>query len=115
MSARALLDDLRCRGVLLRADGDCLGVDAPAGAITDELRASLAAHKQGLIKLLEWDQRNFVEIDDRRGFIARWSREPAWISLLDPTTGEWHDVRAEDCLPGILETANVSRKMGGAA
>ena len=45
MSARALLDDLRCRGALLKADGDCLVVDALTGAITDELRASLAEHK----------------------------------------------------------------------
>ena len=114
MNSRALLDDLKSRDVLLEADGQRLVVDAPAGAITGELRASLAEHKQGLIELLEWEQRKLKKAG-RRGFIARWSREPGWISLHDPTSGEWHDWPAKDCFPSMVAEANKRRKKGGAA
>ncbi len=30
----------------------------------------------------------------------------------DPTTGEWHEVRAEECLPSVVETADKYRKKG---
>ena len=49
----------------------------------------------------------------RMGLIIRWSEYPDWIKLHDPTTGEWHEVRAEECLPGVVETANKHRKKGG--
>jgi hypothetical protein len=114
MSARALLEDLRRRDILLEADDGHLIVDAPTGAVTDELRALLAQHKQGLIKLLEWERRK-LEDADRRGFVARRGREPGWISLHDPTTGEWHDFPTRDCFPSILEEANGKRRKGGAA
>ena len=111
MNARALLEDLRSRDVDLEADGGRLVVDAPAGAITDEIRITLAEHKPNLLKLLEWEWRKLEEAD-RRGLVIRWSREPGWIFLHDPTTGEWHEVRAEECLPGVVETANKHRKRG---
>lgn len=57
MSARALLRELRGLGVILEADGDRLLVDAPAGVVTDGLRATLNQHKPHLLKLLEWERR----------------------------------------------------------
>jgi hypothetical protein len=42
-------------------------------------------------------------------------REPSWISLHDPTTGEWHDFPTRDCLPSIVEEANGKRRTGRAA
>ena len=30
-----------------------------------------------------------------------------------PTTGEWHEARADECLPGVVETANKYRKKNG--
>ena len=56
-----------------------------------------------------------IEEAGRRGLIIRWSEYPSWIKLHDPTTGQWHEVRAEECLPGVVETANKYRKGGGAA
>jgi hypothetical protein len=47
------------------------------------------------------------------GLIIRWTEHPEWIKLHDPTTGEWHEVRAEECLPGVVETANKYRKKQG--
>ena len=114
MNARTLLDDLRSRDVLLDADEGRLVVDAPAGVVTEDLRASLVEHKPRLLKLLEWERRKLEEAD-RHGFVAKWSREPGWISLHDPLTGEWHDWPAGDCFPSIVAEANRRRRKGGAA
>ena len=57
MNASQLLADLQRRGVRLAATGDRLSVDAPKGALTDELRQLLAAHKLELLALLEDDPR----------------------------------------------------------
>lgn len=51
----------------------------------------------------------------RIDLVIRWSEYPMWIELHDPTTGEWHEVRASECLPEVVETANKHRKKGGAA
>ena len=56
-----------------------------------------------------------LEEADRRGLVIRWSEYPEWIKLHDPTTGEWHEVRAEECLPRVVETANKYRKKKGGA
>lgn len=114
MSTQALLEDLRSRGISLESDGEMLHVDAPADVFIEELRTELAEHKPKLLKLLEWEQRKLQEAG-RRGLIVRWSEYPTWIKLHDPTTGEWHEVRAEECLPGVVETANKYRKKKGGA
>ena len=54
-----------------------------------------------------------LEEANRRGLVIRWSEYPEWIKLHDPTTGEWHEVRAEECLTGVVETANKYRKKKG--
>jgi hypothetical protein len=33
----------------------------------------------------------------RLGLVARWSSEFGFISIHDPTTGEWHDLATKDC------------------
>ena len=110
-AARALLEDLRERGVHLEADGLSLCVDAPKGALTEEFRQSLAANKAQLLKLLHWERKRLEEAD-RRGLVIRWSKEPGWISLHDPTTGEWHEVKASECLPSVVESAKADRRRG---
>jgi hypothetical protein len=112
VNARDLLENLRSRGVNLEADGGCLFVDAPAGEITEETRATLTEHKPNLLKLLTWEQRKLEEAN-RRGLVIRWSEYPTWIKLHDPITGEWHEVRAEECLLRVLKTANKYRKEKG--
>jgi ribosomal protein L37AE/L43A len=52
MTAQTLLHDLATRGVILTATGDRLDVDAPDGLLTDELLATLRAHKAALLDLL---------------------------------------------------------------
>lgn len=108
-SVRALLEDLRERDVRLEADGLSLHVDAPKGVLTGEDKQKLAGNKQQLLKLLHWERKRLEEAD-RRGLVIRWSKEPGWISLHDPTTGEWHEVKASECLPSIIESAKAHRR-----
>jgi amino acid adenylation domain-containing protein/non-ribosomal peptide synthase protein (TIGR01720 family) len=49
MTVDALLDELRRRGVVLRAEGDKLGVRAPPGALDPSTRALLASHKAEIL------------------------------------------------------------------
>src|SRR5215203_4249094 len=108
MNARHLLNALRGNGVTLTPEEDGLHVDAPAGVLTETLRSSLVENKEVLIELLE-RERIRLGAADRRGLIIRWSEYPVWIKLHDPLTGEWHEVRASDCWPGVVETANHKR------
>jgi len=52
MSAPALLEDLRARGVNLSANASKLLYDAPPGVLTDADRAALRTHKAELLALL---------------------------------------------------------------
>ena len=110
MSAQALLEELRRQDVRLEADGQLLRVDGPTKAITEELRAALAKHKPQLLKLLEWERQRLEEAD-RRGLVIRWSRHPGWIALRDPTDGAWHEVKASECLPSVVKSANAARSL----
>jgi hypothetical protein len=114
MSFRALLEELEGLGVELRVDGDHLEYEGPEDEITPELLDRIRENKPSLMQLLEWERRKSEEAD-RRGFVARRGREPGWVSLHDPTTGEWHDFPARDCFPSIVEEANGKRRKGGAA
>lgn len=48
----ALLDHLCDLGIVVTADGDRLKVDAPAGALTDDLRAPLVERKAEILDYL---------------------------------------------------------------
>ena len=53
MSAVELLTELHSRGIQLEAAGDRLRFDAPKGALTPELRQSMAEHKAELLELVD--------------------------------------------------------------
>jgi predicted metal-dependent hydrolase len=112
MNAASLLEELRERDVRLVADGLTLRVDAPKDADTDELRDGLRQHKRALIRHLERERRRLEEAD-RRGLVVKWAKEPGYVSLHDPTTGEWHDVKASECLPSLVEAAKANRLLRG--
>lgn len=52
MTAPALLDLLRARGVVVRATGDTLDLDGPAEALTDDLLDRIRAAKPELLAAL---------------------------------------------------------------
>ena len=113
MSTRELLEGLRGLGVTVGAKDGFLDLDAPVGTITEDILKSVTEQKTRLLKLLEWEGHK-LEGANRRGLIVRWSEHPTWIKLHDPTTGEWHEVKASECLPSIVAEANKYRKKGGA-
>jgi predicted metal-dependent hydrolase len=113
VNAKALLEDLRKRDIRLEADGLTLRVDAPAKVDAEELSAILREHKRALIRLLERERRKLEEAN-RRGLLIKWSREPGYVSLHDPTTGEWHEVAASSCPQWILDDARARRRRRGA-
>ena len=111
MSARALLEELEQMGVQLRVDGTHLEYEGPQEVVTAELLRRLTEYKPSLMKLLGWEGRK-LEDEGRCGLLVRWSEYPTWIALCDPTTGEWHEIRASECLPGVVESANQDRNKG---
>jgi hypothetical protein len=97
-------------------DGDRL-IARPIQAVTPEMLALLRAHKAALIAAMtpvktesvvfalaaEHFGRCVAPGGDspggaapqgaaRHGLVAKWSREFGFVSIHDPTTGEWHDV-----------------------
>jgi hypothetical protein len=114
MNARDLIEELRGKGVLLEAEGLTLHVSAPEETATEELQDTIRRHKRDLIRHLE-RERNRLEATDRRGLVIRWAREPGYVALHDPTTGEWHEVAATDCPPWVLEDAKSHLRRRGAA
>ena len=109
MSAKTLLEELREQDVHLQADGLTPRVDAPTEADTEELRSTLREHKRALIRYLERERKRLEEAD-RRGLIIRWSKEPGYVSLHDPTTGEWYDLPISGCPPWVLDDARAHHR-----
>ena len=55
-------------------------------------------------------RRRKLEEAGRRGLVVRWSEYSDWLALHDPLSGEWVEVRAEDCFPSLVDEANRRRK-----
>jgi hypothetical protein len=58
-----------------------------------------------------------LEQASEMGLVAMWSRHQGYISIHDPTTGEWHDLRTEDApdwAVGEARRRKRARKGGGA-
>jgi len=98
---------LRCKDVHLRAVEDRLQVDAPASVDEEALRYTLSKNKAALLRYFRQQQE--LEEANKRGLVIQWSKHPGWISLHDPTTGEWHEVRASECLPRVVEAARICK------
>lgn len=112
MNALTLYHDLKTRGMLLEADGEKLLVDAPAGELTAQDRATLTEFKPILLKFLSHTEQ---PRDDGRHYEAKPSRHPGYTSLYDPTRNEWYDFPTHDCFPSVVEEASGRRRRGGAA
>ncbi len=111
-AARSLLADLRDRGVKVEASSEGKLRYAPRSEIDKPTLVRLRLYKQTLLSILQGipvedppddDVPPFVRKELERaselGLIARWSRHFGYISIHDPTTGEWHDLPTEDA-PG---------------
>ena len=76
-----------------------------------ELAKKVAGQAAVAVAEEEFAERRQRKIEEagRRGLVVRWSEYPTWIALHDPLSGEWVEVRAEDCLPSLVEEANRGR------
>lgn len=102
---RALIDDLRGRGVVFT-----LGVDrriryAPRYAATEAEREVLRLRRDEVYRLL-WKERY-----PPLGLIARWSNLYGYVSIHDPTLGEWWDVPAKDAPSWALNEARRRKEL----
>ena len=109
MNSKTLLKELRERDIHLKADGLTLLVDAPKQADTEDLRTTLRNHKRALLRHLEHESRRLQQAD-RRGLIIKWSKDPGYIALHDPTTGDWHELPKTSSPPWMLEDARANRR-----
>ena len=55
-------------------------------------------------------RRRKLEEAGRRGFVVRWGEYPDWMALHDPLSGEWVEVRTEDCFPSLVDEANRRKR-----
>ena len=74
-------------------------------------RVTERAESQPSVEDLAERKQRKLEEAGRRGLIVRWSEYPDWLALHEPATGEWHEVRAVDCLPSLVEVANRGRRV----
>ena len=107
--ARAFLDDLRERGISVEATSEGKLRYAPRSEIDELTLMRLRLHKQTLLSILQGipvedppddDVPPFVRKELERaselGLVARWSRHFGYVSIHDPTTGEWWDLQTKD-------------------
>ena len=120
MSAVDLLATLRARDCELTAAGERLRVEAPAGALTPDLRAALAEHKAEILTELEaeraWAAVEAISAEMRR----RWLRAEQLEESDDPEDhflAEHHrsEVRGavmEAWLPAMKRWATLEHRLG---
>jgi hypothetical protein len=77
MNATQLISRIRAKGIRLKVAGNTLRYEAPAGALTDELKVELKAQKMEIIKTLANDPSTPDESEGRRQqVLAMLSRQP---------------------------------------
>jgi hypothetical protein len=115
MNANGFLDQLRDRGVTVRAVGGRVRVEGPREALTAELREEVAERKGELLGLLpagqspspippeKWSGR--LAVDDETATVfarfADYGTQPAWDDLLGATLLERRRVWCEQTLEAV--------------
>jgi hypothetical protein len=115
MNANGFLDQLRDRGVTVRAVGGRVRVEGPREALTAELREEVAERKGELLGLLpaaqplsptppeKWSGRLAVDDETAAAFarFADYGTQPAWDDLLGATLLERRRVWCEETLEAV--------------
>ncbi len=117
MNPRLLLRHFENRGVVFTIRGDKLIVGFPSDLLADDDIASLIENKADILEVLKRREEK-LQVASERGFIATYSKEPGYVALHDPLTGEWHEFPASSCLPSVVEDAKARsrrRKEGRSA
>jgi hypothetical protein len=117
-SIEGVLADASSKGITLtleRRDGVQKLIARPSSAVTPEVAATLKENKVSIIATLLGEARRPADGHRREahrlGLVARWSRDFGFISIHDPTTGEWHDLKAEDAPGWAKREAHKRREL----
>lgn len=113
MNAAELLGNLSGRGVRLTLHGGRLRVEAPAGAVTPQDRAALAAHKPELVRLLAVEAGGFwTEGDDLQfGDLPRGWTPESWAARLRYLAAACHVDHPEDAERYVAWAQNVEARL----
>lgn len=94
MTPGEVLARLERTGITLTLDGSDL-VARPTSAVDGEIVEILRENKADLVEALQARMQALASASSL-GLVAQWSREFGYISIHDPTTGEWHDISWKD-------------------
>jgi hypothetical protein len=111
VTAAQLLSDLRDRGVELTSAGGKLRYGAPPGALTDDLRAAMQAHKAELLVLLELE----VGTGESPPTVATEKAPPAPRLRGEVGTGETLRIPLDDLVYGDFLARHKLRIVDGTA
>jgi hypothetical protein len=113
LTTAAVLEGIKGHGAQVWTEGDKLRYSGPKDVLDPEVLGWLREHKQEVITLLapvvpedpsitedaneltRFVQRK-LDKAQRLGLVARWSQTFGYVSLHDPTTGEWHDLQTKE-------------------
>ncbi len=92
MSATELIARLRDKGIRISARDGALELDAPSGALTEDLRSEILAYKPELLRLLSWSRRSgratsipLVPVSRDKPLQLSWSQQRLWfLDQLEP-------------------------------
>src|SRR5262245_58985262 len=103
MDVERLLSTLVERGIVMRADDGNLRVEAPRGALTDDLRAAIATHKPQLLARLASEESAIDRVPRDGDLPLSFAQEALWfLQRLDPQ-GVAYNVAAAVSIRGPLD------------
>lgn len=122
--ARALIADLSARGIKIEATSEGNIRYAPRSKIDELTLVQLRQQKQTLVRILtglpvedppDEDVPAFVRKELERaselGLVAHWSRHFGYVTIHDPTAGEWHDLKMKDAQPWAKREAAKRKEL----
>ncbi len=108
MGAAELLDRVAAAGITLTysPETDKL-VAKPTDKVTPEIVAALRERKGEVIEALHPETSRASDI----GLISRWARTLGYVSIHDPTSGEWWDLQVKDAPDWAVREANKRKEL----
>ncbi len=122
MSVAELLDRVEAAGVTLSysGEGDRL-IAKPTSAVTPEIVAALRERRREVIGALRsgtvhsaaevLETARGLEEASELGLVTRWSQAFGFVSIHDPTTGEWHDLQAKGAPDWAVREARKRKEL----
>jgi hypothetical protein len=99
-------------GASFTLDGDDL-VIRPTSLVTPGISDRIRENKAAIMEILRERQRDQKRLDRAAalGLVAKWSGEFGYVSIHDPTTGEWWDIQTKDAPPWAVSEAHKRKAL----